>query len=255
MSPPPPHLTNGLNFLKNALMDVDGYINVYSVVGGNEEIVVVSTTSSTPRSASIRRFALVRAAGRRNLSPGWSAPTARRRPSSPIMSSCSAADGPVVIDWRSAGSAARDGRPYRLFRSAGPLFARHSAVRAPVLARTLQRRLVDARRLRRLLRLRRRRTSRSRPLGRARLLDRWQRALGLANMSDEQIEELCLDALPHVHRRTARQLWSIAASIAGWLRSTPSPAAFRSAAAAKPSADPLNLPASSSSATICSTRR
>jgi SAM-dependent methyltransferase len=35
----PPHLTNGLNFLKNALMDVDGYLNIYSVVGGNEEIV------------------------------------------------------------------------------------------------------------------------------------------------------------------------------------------------------------------------
>jgi SAM-dependent methyltransferase len=35
----PPHLTSGLNFLKNVLMDVEGYMNVYSVVGGNEEIV------------------------------------------------------------------------------------------------------------------------------------------------------------------------------------------------------------------------
>jgi phytoene dehydrogenase-like protein len=35
----PPHLTNGLNFLKNVLMDVDGYLDVYSVVGGNEEII------------------------------------------------------------------------------------------------------------------------------------------------------------------------------------------------------------------------
>jgi SAM-dependent methyltransferase len=35
----PPHLTNGLNFLKNVLMDVDGYLDVFSVVGGNEEIV------------------------------------------------------------------------------------------------------------------------------------------------------------------------------------------------------------------------
>jgi hypothetical protein len=35
----PPHLTNGLNFLKNVLMDVDGYLDVYSVIGGNEEIV------------------------------------------------------------------------------------------------------------------------------------------------------------------------------------------------------------------------
>jgi SAM-dependent methyltransferase len=35
----PPHLTNGLTFLKNALMDSDGYMDVFSVVGGNEQIV------------------------------------------------------------------------------------------------------------------------------------------------------------------------------------------------------------------------
>jgi SAM-dependent methyltransferase len=35
----PPHLTNGLNFLKNVLMDVEGYLSVYSIVGGNEQIV------------------------------------------------------------------------------------------------------------------------------------------------------------------------------------------------------------------------
>jgi SAM-dependent methyltransferase len=35
----PPHLTNGLTFLKNVLMDVDGYIDIVSVIGGNEQIV------------------------------------------------------------------------------------------------------------------------------------------------------------------------------------------------------------------------
>jgi len=35
----PTHLTDGLNLLKNALMDVEGYIEVYSVDGGNEAIV------------------------------------------------------------------------------------------------------------------------------------------------------------------------------------------------------------------------
>jgi monoamine oxidase/SAM-dependent methyltransferase len=34
-----PHLTSGLNGLKNFLMDVDGYIELYSVVGGNEQII------------------------------------------------------------------------------------------------------------------------------------------------------------------------------------------------------------------------
>jgi monoamine oxidase/SAM-dependent methyltransferase len=35
----PPHQTNGLTFLKNVLMDVDGYMDIYSVIGGNEQIV------------------------------------------------------------------------------------------------------------------------------------------------------------------------------------------------------------------------
>jgi monoamine oxidase len=34
-----PHLTNGLTFLKNVLMDVDGYMDIFSVVGGNEQIM------------------------------------------------------------------------------------------------------------------------------------------------------------------------------------------------------------------------
>ena len=34
-----PHQTNGLTFLKNVLMDVDGYMDLLSVVGGNEQIV------------------------------------------------------------------------------------------------------------------------------------------------------------------------------------------------------------------------
>lgn len=35
----PPHQTNGLTFLKNVLMDVDGYMDICSVNGGNEQIV------------------------------------------------------------------------------------------------------------------------------------------------------------------------------------------------------------------------
>jgi monoamine oxidase/SAM-dependent methyltransferase len=34
-----PHLTNGLNALKNMLMDVPGYIGIYSILGGNERLV------------------------------------------------------------------------------------------------------------------------------------------------------------------------------------------------------------------------
>jgi SAM-dependent methyltransferase len=35
-----PYQTNGLNFLKNVLMDIDGYMEIFSVVGGNEQIVM-----------------------------------------------------------------------------------------------------------------------------------------------------------------------------------------------------------------------
>jgi monoamine oxidase len=35
----PPHMTNGLTFLKNVLMDSDGYLDVISVDGGNGQIV------------------------------------------------------------------------------------------------------------------------------------------------------------------------------------------------------------------------
>lgn len=38
------HLTNGLNALKNYLMDVDGYIDLYSIDGGNESLVRALST-------------------------------------------------------------------------------------------------------------------------------------------------------------------------------------------------------------------
>jgi monoamine oxidase/SAM-dependent methyltransferase len=34
-----PHVTNGLNALKNMLMDVPGYIGVYAIAGGNERLI------------------------------------------------------------------------------------------------------------------------------------------------------------------------------------------------------------------------
>ena len=35
----PPHQTNGLTLLKNVVLDINGYMNVLSVIGGNEQIV------------------------------------------------------------------------------------------------------------------------------------------------------------------------------------------------------------------------
>ena len=44
-----PHLTTGLNLLKNVLMDVDGYLDVFSVNGGNEQIVHRLCDDLTPK--------------------------------------------------------------------------------------------------------------------------------------------------------------------------------------------------------------
>jgi SAM-dependent methyltransferase len=44
-----PHQTNGLTFLKNVLMDVDGYMDLYWVVGGNEQIVTRLAEELDPR--------------------------------------------------------------------------------------------------------------------------------------------------------------------------------------------------------------
>ena len=35
----PPHQTNALTFLKNVVLDIDGYMNIFSVEGGNDQIV------------------------------------------------------------------------------------------------------------------------------------------------------------------------------------------------------------------------
>ncbi len=50
----PPYHTDGVTFLKNAVMDVDGYMDIVSVVGGNEQIVsgLVNTLDADIRTNS-----------------------------------------------------------------------------------------------------------------------------------------------------------------------------------------------------------
>lgn len=47
------HLTNGLNSLKNFLMDVDGYIGLYSIIGGNDKLVKELAARARATSAKI----------------------------------------------------------------------------------------------------------------------------------------------------------------------------------------------------------
>jgi monoamine oxidase/SAM-dependent methyltransferase len=53
----PPHLSSGLNLLKNVLMDVEGYMNIFAVVGGNGQ---VATRLAEELSSEIRLNSPVR---------------------------------------------------------------------------------------------------------------------------------------------------------------------------------------------------
>ena len=141
-----PHQTNGLNFLKNVLMDVDGYIDVFSVVGGNEQIV---TRLEEELDAEIRLNSNVTAVeplaggGYRlellvNGSPRRRLRLCRRRAAAGL-----AVDHPLAV----GRSRDRDGQAHRLLRPAGTLPSRELPVPASVLARRARGGLVDARRL------------------------------------------------------------------------------------------------------------
>jgi monoamine oxidase/SAM-dependent methyltransferase len=64
-----PHLTSGLNGLKNFLMDLDGYIELYSIVGGNEKLIeklVAACTDTIELNSRVLRVGQL-ADGRYNL--------------------------------------------------------------------------------------------------------------------------------------------------------------------------------------------
>jgi monoamine oxidase len=192
----PPHLTNGLTFLKNVLMDVEGYLNIYSVVGGNEKIV---ERLADEIDADVEFDATVR-----SVEPQRDG-TYRLEVMKAGVTEAVVADYVVlalpltalsIIDWRSAalrramnkhiGYFDRPGhylrvtllfeRPFWREHVSGNWFMVDGFDGCCVYDESSRQELG--------------------PHGALSFLIAGNAALGLANMSDARIEELCLDALP-----------------------------------------------------------
>ncbi|MFG1347424.1 FAD-dependent oxidoreductase [Xanthobacter autotrophicus DSM 431] len=192
----PPHLTNGLTFLKNVLMDVPGYMDVFSVIGGNEQIVERLTDQID---AEIRLGATVKSItplfdGRFQL--GLCAHGTQETVVADYVVVALPLTALSIIDWRSPHLQAAMARHIDYFDRPGhylratllferPFWREHisgawwmldafdgccaydEGARTPIG-----------------------------PWGALGFLIAGNAALGLANMPDEEIERLCLDALP-----------------------------------------------------------
>lgn len=192
----PPHLTNGLTFLKNVLMDVPGYMDVFSVVGGNEQIVTGLTDLID---AEIRLGATVKSVtpmfdGRLQL--GLCAHGSNETVIADYVVVALPLTALSIIDWRAPYLQAAMARHIDYFDRPGhylratllferPFWREHisgawwmldafdgccaydEGARTPIG-----------------------------PWGALGFLIAGNAALGLANMRDEDIERLCLDALP-----------------------------------------------------------
>ncbi|MFS8043879.1 FAD-dependent oxidoreductase [Xanthobacter sp. AM33] len=192
----PPHLTNGLTFLKNVLMDVPGYMDVFSVIGGNEQIIEGLRDLID---AEIHLGATVKAVkplfdGRFQLDICTHGAIEHEIADYVIV--CLPITALSIIDWRSAHLKAAVDRHIDYFDRPGhylratllferPFWREHisgawwmldafdgccaydEGARTPIG-----------------------------PWGALGFLIAGNAALGLANMADEDIERLCLDALP-----------------------------------------------------------
>jgi monoamine oxidase/SAM-dependent methyltransferase len=193
----PPHLTSGLNFLKNVLMDVDGYMSVYSVLGGNEEIV---RRLAEQLDAEVRLNAMVRSVeplpdGTYRLVAGVNGSSETIIADYVILALPLTALS--IMDWRSPAlhhamvdHVRHFDRPGHYLRAsllfARPFWREHVQGAWWMLDAFDGCCVYDE--------------------GARHELGSWgvlgfliagNAALGLANMADEEIEQLCLDALPH----------------------------------------------------------
>ena len=173
------HNTNGLNALKNFVMDVEGYIGLYSIQNGNEQLIGCLQFRS-----------------RRRYPAQPPRPQGRQDPGRPLPAQHDERQGAGDAGFRSgrdvpaallAGDDAMgrrtiaqvDGQARRLLRSSRALPSGIDPVRYAVLGREDSRRMVHVGSVRRLLRLQRGRASRRRPPWRAELADRRFRRAGI----------------------------------------------------------------------------
>ena len=173
------HNTNGLNALKNFVMDVDGYIGLYSIQNGNEQLIECLRSEVDADIQLNHRVLKVgkTEAGRYQLNMmNGKGPETR---DFDLVLMCLPHSWLATMRWDGEAAAQVDGQARRLFRPAGALSAGLDPVRRAVLGREDPGRLVHVGSVRRLLRLQRRRAPRRRQARRAELADRRLRRAGV----------------------------------------------------------------------------
>lgn len=192
----PPHLTNGLTFLKNVLMDVPGYMDVFSVVGGNEQIVerLVEQIDAEVRLGAAVKYVKPLFDGRFQL--GLNAHGAAETVEADYVVVALPLTALSIIDWRSPGLQAAIGRHIDYFDRPGHYLRATLLFERPFWREHISGAwwMLDAfdgccaydEGARTPLG----------PWGALGFLIAGNAALGLANMPDDTIEQMCLDALP-----------------------------------------------------------
>ena len=195
------HNTNGLNALKNFVMDVEGYIGLYSIQNGNEQLIEGLRSEVDADIQLNHRVLKVGKTDERPLPAQHDeregAGDARLRPGADVPAALVA--GHDALGRRRAAQV--DGQARRLFRPAGALPARFDPVRRAVLGRADPRRLVHVGSIRRLLRLQRGRPSRRRQARRAELADRRLRCLGVCQSQRPGTDRRCAEVAAIIVRR------------------------------------------------------
>ena len=173
------HNTNGLNALKNFVMDIDGYIGLYSIQNGNEQLIEGLRSEVDAEIQLNHRILKVgkTESGRYELNMmNGKGPETR---DFDLVLMCLPHNWLATLGWGNEAAAQGDGQARRLFRPAGALSADLAAVRLAVLGRQDSRRLVHVGSVRRLLRLQRGRAPRRRQIRRAELPGRRLRRAGV----------------------------------------------------------------------------
>ena len=173
------HNTNGLNALKNFVMDVDGYIGLYSIQNGNEQLIECLQSEVDADIELNHRVLKVgkTEAGRYQLNMmNGKGPETR---DFDLVLMCLPHSWLATMRWDGEQLRKSMVKHVALFRPAGALLAGLDPVRRAVLGRANPRRLVHVGSVRRLLRLQRGRAPRRRQARRSELADRGLRRAGV----------------------------------------------------------------------------
>ncbi len=220
------HNTNGLNALKNFVMDVDGYIGLYSIQNGNEQLIDCLKSEVDADIQLNHRVLKVgkTQAGRYQLNMmNGKGPETR---DFDLVMMCLPHSWLATMGWDGEQLRKSMVKHVAYFDRPAHYLRVSILVRRAVLGREDFGRMVHVRSLRRLLRLQRGRAARRRPSRCAELADRRLRRAGVREPRRPGTDRCGVEVAAGVARRRARAFPRRQDPTAGSHRSTPFPAAF-----------------------------